>query len=102
MEGAIYSHKNNDDFIFIIIIDQNIFSSTDFTTVSFDEFYSFFCSKYMYPAKIPNYYYINMYMHTYVSFPQTTLWIARKEVLLFAWFFVETLEPWNKQEKRSK
>lgn len=42
MEGAIYSHKNNDDFIFIIIIDQNIFSSTDFTTVSFDEFYSFF------------------------------------------------------------
>lgn len=42
MEGAIYSHKNNDDFIFIIIIDQNIFSSTDFTTVNFDEFYSFF------------------------------------------------------------
>ncbi|TRZ18073.1 hypothetical protein HGM15179_009028 [Zosterops borbonicus] len=41
MKDAPYSHKNKHDVIFILMIDQNIFSITDFTRVSFDAFYSF-------------------------------------------------------------
>lgn len=95
IEDATYSHKNKRDFIFIIMIDKNIFSVTDFTRASFDAFYSFLVQNTYIPCK-DSYYYVNMYMYTYIYIQFSTDYLTNHEkcsfLLFFQMFLVEAFE----------